>query len=857
MAGITFDSGLSPRGWRWPTAGVAGLALCLALMAVLPGCGGCRKTPQQRQAEREKKEAERRARERERQKKQKPDLELGTLCSLPHEPKPESCPYKPGHWTAATLPAKANNFDLVGELEMTVVDRRGRPIGLPGMGYTSAGARQVALPKGQPKWLQSVIYVPPTGQEAFVASRVNARTGRRGVFAKVHELDRMPAYQYHFVVLARWPTNLNYKYIAGPDSVKHPSDLSMGGAKLGYYRLQLLRADKQPALPFHGLFWTSIAHILWDDADPDALRIEQQVALLDWLHWGGGLIISGPDSLDALGNSFLGPYLPATSAGTRELGQPDFQELSARFTLPVHGKPGRQLHPVGPCSGVKFDVHPRARLVPHTGGLLVERRVGRGRIVVSAFELDHPELTKWPGFDGFFNACLLGRPPRKFVANDFEVRMRWADGRYHPFDPRVISKLRYFTRDTGKKLTISPQEDDLRYGGEFGTLGFGEEQSRRDYGPDVASWSDFNSVANSARESLQNAARIEIPQRTFVVWVVGVYLLILVPANWLAVRLVGRVEWAWAAAPVIAIVYTLVVIRLAQLDIGFARSLTEIAVVEMQGDYPRAHVTRYTALYTSLAAGYGFRFEDRGAQVQPFPAVSVPEGFRLLPGQGLTRLQYRYVGDVTMRGFHVTSNTTGLVHGEQMTDVGGPILLADAPGGGYQLTNQTAFTLHEAGVIRRNESGDLETAWIGTLTPEQVAIVRFRPLPDTVPSEGQGHDAPNLHVGPLWAKERDRSGLTAPGAAKGQLNFRQLVELAEDPEELGPGDVKLIGWLDDEIPGLEVKPQSAQSRRAALVVARLRFGFGEDPQPDVNTRQEIQRDDYRTVGPDTSQADTE
>jgi len=857
MAGITFDSGLSPRGWRWPTAGVAGLALCLALMAVLPGCGGCRKTPQQRQAEREKKEAERRARERERQKKQKPDLELGTLCSLPHEPKPESCPYKPGHWTAATLPAKANNFDLVGELEMTVVDRRGRPIGLPGMGYTSAGARQVALPKGQPKWLQSVIYVPPTGQEAFVASRVNARTGRRGVFAKVHELDRMPAYQYHFVVLARWPTNLNYKYIAGLDSVKHPSDLSMGGAKLGYYRLQLLRADKQPALPFHGLFWTSIAHILWDDADPDALRIEQQVALLDWLHWGGGLIISGPDSLDALGNSFLGPYLPATSAGTRELGQPDFQELSARFTLPVHGKPGRQLRPVGPWSGVKFDVHPRARLVPHTGGLLVERRVGRGRIVVSAFELDHPELTKWPGFDGFFNACLLGRPPRKFVANDFEVRMRWADGRYHPFDPRVISKLRYFTRDTGKKLTISPQEDDLRYGGEFGTLGFGEEQSRRDYGPDVASWSDFNSVANSARESLQNAARIEIPQRTFVVWVVGVYLLILVPANWLAFRLVGRVEWAWAAAPVIAIVYTLVVIRLAQLDIGFARSLTEIAVVEMQGDYPRAHVTRYTALYTSLAAGYGFRFEDRGAQVQPFPAVSVPEGFRLLPGQGLTRLQYRYVGDVTMRGFHVTSNTTGLVHGEQMTDVGGPILLADTPGGGYQLTNQTAFTLHEAGVIRRNESGDLETAWIGTLTPEQVAIVRFRPLPDTVPSEGQGHDAPNLHVGPLWAKERDRSGLTAPGAAKGQLNFRQLVELAEDPEELGPGDVKLIGWLDDEIPGLEVKPQSAQSRRAALVVARLRFGFGEDPQPDVNTRQEIQRDDYRTVGPDTSQADTE
>ena len=53
------------------------------------------------------------------------------------------------------------------------------------------------------------------------------------------------------------------------------------------------------------------------------------------------------------------------------------------------------------------------------------------------------------------------------------------------------------------------------------------------------------------------------------------------------------------------------VINLAQLNIGFARAQNEIAVVEIQGDYPRAHVARYTALYTSLVTGYGFRFETR------------------------------------------------------------------------------------------------------------------------------------------------------------------------------------------------------------------------------------------------------
>ena len=832
------------------------MTLCLATLTVLPGCGGCRKTPQQLQAEREKREAERLARERQ---KKKPDVELGKLVSLPCESNADFCEYKPGHWTATTLPAKANNFDVLGDLEMTVVDRRDRPIGLLGMPYTSTGSREVAMPKGQAKLLQSVLYVPPTGLDAFASGRINARKGGGGAYQKLHLLKRMPSYQYHFVVLARWPQS--YKYLDGLDSVKHPSDLGSAESDLGYYRVQRLAAETQTALPPYALFWTSIAYVLWDDAEPAALSGEQQVALLDWLHWGGQLIVSGPDSLDALAGSFLRPYLPATSAGTRELTAADFEEFSARWTLPVHGKPGRRLMVVGPWAGVEFDKHPQAREVPDTGGLLVERRVGRGRIVVSAFELDAPELVKWPSFDGFFNACLLRRGPRQFAAGDLEVQVKWVGTGFHPFDPRAVSKLRYFARDTGKGMTARPQEDDNPYSAGLGSLGDTGEEERRIHGPDVASWSDFNSVANSARKSLQNAARIEIPERMFVVWVVGVYLLVLVPANWVLFRGIGRVEWAWAAAPVIAIVYTLVVIRLAQLDIGFARSSTEISVVEMQGDYPRAHVTRYTALYTSLATSYQFRFEDPGAQVQPFPALGVPEDFELLPGQGLTKLQYRYGRDVRMRGFHVTSNSTGLVHSEQMADLGGALSIVETSGGGYQVINRTAFPLYGAGAIRRNESGQCETAWIGTIEPEEPAGLRFRRRSDADRSRR------------LWEEERNGSPLTAADRGQGGLNIHGLFDLIEDhtavrpresrerlrsddPHVLGPGDlrelepggVQLTGWLDEEIPGLEVRPAAPQTRRATLVIAHLRYGFGEDPRPDENTRRELESDDYRTVG---------
>ena len=55
-------------------------------------------------------------------------------------------------------------------------------------------------------------------------------------------------------------------------------------------------------------------------------------------------------------------------------------------------------------------------------------------------------------------------------------------------------------------------------------------------------------------QALTEAAGIEIPRADFVIKVLAVYLLVLVPLNWLVFWLMGRVEWAWIAAPIIALV---------------------------------------------------------------------------------------------------------------------------------------------------------------------------------------------------------------------------------------------------------------------------------------------------------------
>ncbi len=833
---------------RLLTLGLVCLALGLAIPAALPGCGGCRKETPQQKKEREKKEAEERA-EKKKKEKPKPDFEVSRLMARPTgrlpagRSEPLGAPYKPGHWTATTLEAKANNFDFVGDLEIVATDARGQPIPIEGAPFDLTTSCQVTLGKRQrPKPFESILFVPPTHQHPVASCRLNWRKGSRRAWQSPSLLARMPPYQYHLVVIAALPEN--YAYLNRLSSVKPPTDDFGSNPTKPYYRVALIQADKPDPrrrlpLPSYGLLWTSIASVVWDDAAPDALDRPQQEALLDWLHWGGQLIISGPDTLDKLADSFLAPYLPATRVpGARQLGKDDFKELHRWANYHPNDqhknlssdKSVRQLAPPRPLNGVRLQEHPQARFVPGCGKLLVERRLGRGRIVVSAFGLSGRTLRSWQGMDEMFNAFLLRRPPRKFAQNQLgEWEVRWADG--HPrLDAGRICNLRYFTRD----LCDLPPDKGVGFGTYLPQLadsGPYSEEELLPQGPGVAAWNDANPVADSARTTLQNAAEIEIPQRSFVVWVVAAYLLILVPANWAVFRLINRVEWAWAAAPAIAVACTVVVVRMAQLDIGFARSRTEIAVVELQGDYPRAHVTRYTALYTSLTTSYDFRLRrpdpsdwiekpkegDPGALLLPF---GNPKTVRQ---QDRRSLLFRRGADASLAGCSVRSNFTGLVHSEQMVDLGGALSLVETPAGRLQLVNKTRLTLRDVGVVKRAESGNtFSTDWMDTLQPGETVTLRFGQRRSRPPSKRLWGDPGRRQGGPL---------LAVTNLPTDELS---LIDLAQDITDLQPGQVRLVAWLEEQIPGLEVRPAAPQTRFATLVVAHLKYGFGNDPQPDVN-----------------------
>ncbi|MCA9268074.1 MAG: hypothetical protein KDA41_06365, partial [Planctomycetales bacterium] len=456
----------------------------------------------------------------------------------------------------------------------------------------------------------------------------------------------------------------------------------------------------------------------------------------------------------------------------------------------------------------------------------------------------------------------LRRPGRRFTPPSADmvnsVGVTWARRgmSVHDHDARLISGVRYFTRDMGFLREFGDAPQPIAPAGEPSSQFLGDEWEGEtplvlpqlpgtanvaaaqsawsladpplfDRGcatapqSGVAGWNDFSGAADAARRSLKDAAGISVPKRDFVLRVLAVYLLALVPLNWGFFRLIGRVEWAWAAAPVVAICGALAVVRMAQLDIGFARSRTEVAVLELQGAHPRGHLTRYMALYTSLSTGWNVSFDERTALAQPF---AVDEDFNKLKDQTPSLATLHRDKQVSLRGFNVRSNSTGMLHTEEMRHIGGGLVLQREPRGDV-IINKSKFPLRDVGLIRRRTGAQasgaaaIEIAWIGELAPGTNEVVAFGPVTHARALIQQWEESPTTSTQPV----------------EGEVSLLRLLDLARDPRRLAAGDMKLIGWTDADLGGIELSPRATQATLRTLVVANLKYGAPGPPEVDENT----------------------
>ncbi len=387
---------------------------------------------------------------------------FGPLTLRPSENDRVESGIKPGHWTTASLEVRANFDDFRGDLATEMVGPVGDGMDLDGQAFRLRSSPAL-LAKMQKKLLDVAVYAPLQSPQPHVAAQLLSSGGRDLWNAGIFDVGSRRA-----ILSGRLGQQVeDYRYLHTLDSIWAPRGYSDERGLQAHYRVLLPKITAAAPLPDQALFWTNTAVVLWDGLDPKLLSTSQQQAMLDWLHWGGQLIVSGPDSLDLLRGSFLEDVLAAGPGPSWEMNEDTLASLAR-----VSPDAAKKLRIAEPWTGQHLQVTAsEASVLVESGdgqALIAERAVGRGRTVVTAFRLTQRGLVDWPSYDALFNAMLLRRPSRRFVKSfEDKVGVAWADGVVD--DSARVSQVRFFSRDAGRPVVMPPSQEQLPWRGGLST----------------------------------------------------------------------------------------------------------------------------------------------------------------------------------------------------------------------------------------------------------------------------------------------------------------------------------------------------------------------------------------------------
>jgi hypothetical protein len=814
-----------------------GLLLLIAFgLSLVSGCQGCRSFVSKDPSEDEAKTKESKDEVTQR-------IELSVLQSLPASSEGSGLYLKAGHWQSLRQTARANDRDesLLVQTSAVTSDVPFRPLASIGERQAIEFQRPVSLTRGQRKVLGFEVFFPTipvnNDQNASSSRRASIRMGflPKSFGAAVRE-DFYPTiplepYQNIIVVFATEPTR--FRFVSGLSCINWPSLERDEEDRVRPYVVQAVRAtDAETSLPSTLLSWTTSSHFIWNDAAPTSLTPKQQQAMVDWLHFGGQIIVNGPDAYNQLKDSFLAPYLPLSNAQGAEPQKADLKRFSQYWTVAPHeSKELRSLEfPANrQLPFLSGSLRPGSYWIANCDGFVAERSVGTGRVIMSTFPIDDQVMITWPSFGSFVNSAILGQPNRTWANNrkgDGEESgdMLFAASGWKGLEqsPTVSTRLRFLSRDLGKPSLRTVTS----------TSGVPKEV-------EVCGFDGESPTVNVLADELKRSSGISVPKiRTVFILLAG-YILALVPANWLFFRVIGRLEWAWLAAPFIAIGGAVAVAKSIQLEIGFTRSHESLNILDLQSGYARGHATSVHSIYTSLSTNYDLLYPDNDGVL--LPLVSSRQN-RLSRATEILGYDYNQDFGSGFRAFPILSNKTSFFHGEQLCQLEGPIELKwkDDDSLAMSYANQSSLAIHDFGVVARSLDGVIGSYPLGLLVPQAEGNFRL-----VVDGSEQKKNSTNVSQSlPYAAWKEFFSGAEPPNPSDRQLDRSKAKavqpELMVEPviieilrlHRLEPGDALGIGWTEQPLSKLRIEPATKQSTERSLIVVRLTASTPTVAQPD-------------------------
>ena len=759
---------------------------------------------------------------------------------------------KPRHWTSLIQELRSNAGNFEGKLGTGFIELN-LPSNLP---YRVRSVRPALLNKQQAKPLELPVFIPSLTEDHRVPLSMNlySRTGSSSFLTQNSRIVTLPEHQFFFVVLSDNSESYSLLLRNLPSMAPLINQGSLEDPESRHYRLATSLSSRDLApIPNHPLAWSPIAYLLWDNYDPNRLNEQQQMALLDWLHWGGQLIVCGHNSMLQLQDSFLTSYLPAQQHGALRTALPSsfFQTFPGPSWSAQHSDSGsvdtsEQNSSSSDSSDTSLllsqltaenkDANTLVR-TPDGTPLVIEQKVGRGRIVICAFRLIELPVEEWSGFDHFFNASLLRRPGREPLWNTRspseaeQSTFHWFGWHKGTLYPRWNTQVRYFTRDTLSKRAAAENTDSIS---QKNTRFQDSVWSGQYRGPRAAAWDSLNTTSSLARHILHSMSGIKIPSPSFVLQILASYIMLVIPVNWIFFRLLGRVEWAWYAVPVIAICFAFIILHFFYQDIiGFRRAVQEISILEAYPGHPRSHVTRYSSIYSSERSRFTVSYHEPSTVALPFPTTET--GLR---DQQIENVTFHWEAPVRLANLFLHANSLAMVHAEQIY----PLLSDKSEQAGFfqwqptseqdsvpngTLTNNTQLTIENAIVFHP----DYGAQRIGTIpagtqtkislsTKEISELIPFPNLPDQDSESSSlvaGEWTDDRYIADEWIKEIRQSLYNNSDPLKGGTDLFTALAISSCPSN----ELRLIGWSRKPLPGQSVTPEVSLHKGLTFFILHL------------------------------------
>ncbi len=797
--------------------------LVLLLVAPIVGCKGCQQVASK--DDKTKKEEEE-------QLKKKQRLVAYDMRTLPFSTESVGNLVKPGHWYQARQKVKANFNDETLSSTIELVDKEKALIPFAANSQPVDFERNVTLPKGQEKFVDLKFFHPPVESkvdpssfESKPTTIARVRYALRGLGTPLLEQEfpnkLLDGYQYNFVVLCRDVSR--YTFWRGLDCVVWPRIDDMQESRLTPHRVMEIKEDETATqFPNRLYFMTSISHIVVNDFSIATLSPDQQSALQDWLHFGGTIILNGPDALSGIEGSFLRDIAPVQNTADSELTDSEIEGLNNDWTIRIAGGDRIPFKKTRTIPKLQGKLARGANWLPTLDGLIAERLVGQGRVVMTTFPMTDAAFVQWPSYSSMIHNAVLRKPYRE-PSVGAEAATRYA-GAFEgsEMNPVHSTRLRLWARDLD--LSTMRTDNDVKAKGpkdlaaQFPT---GKSSS-------LGAWNPNSKIVEDAALCLRESSGITVPQIETIIKLLAGYLIILVPVNWLVFRTIRRVELAWVAAPIIAIAGAVIVAKSVQLDVGFIRSETTFGFLECHNGYDRGVLSSYRALYTSLSTNYQAVFPDDSGVVMPMASSSSRKARELA-----STIHYSYADDrgAGLPVVSVLSNTTGLIQSEEVVKLSGS-LRADVDLDLQKATilNDSNVPIHDLGIIGITESGKLVSGWLGTAEPGQAksSELQIRDEDDRWRSEWNRE---SFSAKPT--KLRDDGVYWAEDEVK-DIYLGSVMNNLSEHYPLQRGESIAIGWTDSEVSQLKVSPVTNQKRLKTLVLLHLTSGkLAEEVRPDT------------------------